>query len=85
MKTSLDLVLQSLCHNLDKHNFDYIFFADNILELPEGTKIQVLAPVIRGKKGEYVKLLGDFQKDGFVRAIILTIYFFTYTYRINCN
>ena len=53
---------------IEKQTIDQI--ADNILELPEGTKIQVLAPVIRGKKGEYVKLLGDFQKDGFVRARI---------------
>ena len=40
------------------------------MELPEGTKIQILSPVIRGKKGEYVKLLQDAQKDGFVRARI---------------
>lgn len=53
---------------IEKQTIDQI--VDNILELPEGTKIQVLAPVIRGKKGEYVKLLGDFQKDGFVRARI---------------
>jgi len=53
---------------IEKQTIDQI--VDNILELPEGTKIQVLAPVIRGKKGEYVKLLEDFQKDGFVRARI---------------
>ena len=45
---------------IEKQTIDQI--VDNILELPEGTKIQVLAPVIRGKKGEYVKLLEDFQK-----------------------
>ena len=41
---------------------------DGILELGEGTKIQILAPVIRGRKGEYVKLLEDAKKDGFVRV-----------------
>lgn len=41
---------------------------DGILELEEGTKIQILAPVIRGRKGEYVKLLEDAKKDGFVRV-----------------
>ena len=51
---------------IEKQSIDQI--VDNILELPEGTRIQVLAPVVRGKKGEYVKLLDDFQKDGFVRA-----------------
>ena len=40
------------------------------MNLKEGTKIQVLAPVIRGRKGEYTKLLQDFQKDGFVRVRI---------------
>ena len=41
---------------------------DAILELEEGTKIQILAPIIRGRKGEYAKLLEDAHKDGFVRA-----------------
>ena len=41
---------------------------DSILELGEGTKIQILAPVIRGRKGEYVKMLEDAKKDGFVRV-----------------
>ena len=41
---------------------------DGILELGEGTKVQILAPVIRGRKGEYVKLLEDAKKDGFVRV-----------------
>ena len=40
---------------------------DAIMGLGEGTKIQVLAPVVRGKKGEYTKLLEDAKKDGFVR------------------
>ena len=53
---------------IEKQSIDQI--VDNIMELPEGSRIQVLAPVVRGKKGEYVKLLDDFQKDGFVRARI---------------
>ncbi len=41
---------------------------DRILELPEETRIQVLAPLVRGRKGEYKKLFEDIQKDGYVRA-----------------
>ena len=41
---------------------------DRILELPEGTRIQLLSPVIRGKKGEHVKVLEDAKKSGYVRA-----------------
>ena len=43
---------------------------DSIMEWPEGTKIQVLSPVIRGKKGEHTKIIEDAQKSGFVRARI---------------
>jgi excinuclease ABC subunit A len=43
---------------------------DRILELPEGTKFQVLAPVVRGRKGEYEKLLGELARKGFPRARI---------------
>ena len=41
---------------------------DRILELPEGTRFQVLAPVVRGRKGEYDTLLQDLSAQGFVRA-----------------
>lgn len=41
---------------------------DQVLSLPEGTRILVLAPVVRGKKGEHVKLLEDLHKDGYVRV-----------------
>ena len=41
---------------------------DKILELPERTKINILAPVVRGKKGEYAKLFNDAKKGGFVRV-----------------
>ena len=41
---------------------------DQILALPERTRIQVLAPVIRGRKGEHVKVLDDLRRDGYVRV-----------------
>ncbi|HLF41915.1 MAG TPA: excinuclease ABC subunit UvrA [Acidimicrobiia bacterium] len=43
---------------------------DRILELEEGTRFQVLAPVVRGRKGEYEGLLSDLAKQGFARARI---------------
>jgi excinuclease ABC subunit A len=43
---------------------------DRVLELDEGTRFQVLAPVIRGRKGEYEALLSDLAKQGFSRARI---------------
>ena len=43
---------------------------DRVLELEEGTRFQVLAPVIRGRKGEYESLLTDLAKEGFSRARI---------------
>ncbi len=53
---------------IEKQTIDQI--VDNVMELPEGTKFQVLSPVIRGKKGTHAKLLEDLQKEGFVRVII---------------
>ncbi|WP_062518189.1 excinuclease ABC subunit UvrA [Demequina gelatinilytica] len=41
---------------------------DSVLALPEGTRYQVLAPVIRGRKGEYQDLFEDLQQQGFARA-----------------
>ena len=41
---------------------------DRLLELPEGTRFQVLAPVVRGRKGEYVDLFAELQTKGFARA-----------------
>lgn len=41
---------------------------DKIIEFDEGTKIQILAPVVRGRKGEYQKLFTDLKKSGFVRV-----------------
>ena len=43
---------------------------DRIKALPEGTRIQILAPVVRGKKGRHEKMLERAQRSGFVRAII---------------
>ena len=53
---------------IEKQTVDQI--VDSVLELEEGTKIQVLSPIVRGKKGEFTKLLEDKQKEGFVRARI---------------
>jgi len=41
---------------------------DSVLELPEGTRYQVLAPMVRGRKGEYADLFADLQQQGFARA-----------------
>lgn len=41
---------------------------DQIQAMPEGTRLQLLAPVIRGKKGEHVKVLEDIRKNGYVRV-----------------
>jgi excinuclease ABC subunit A len=41
---------------------------DQVMELPAGTKIQVLAPVVRGRKGEYKKVFYDLRKAGFLRV-----------------
>ena len=53
---------------IEKQTIDQI--VDNILELEEGTRIQIFAPVVRGRKGEFVKQLEDYQKAGFVRVRI---------------
>ena len=43
---------------------------DKVLSLEEGSKIQLLAPIVRGRKGEYVKELDSIRKSGFVRVRI---------------
>ena len=53
---------------IEKQTIDQI--VDSVLNLEENTKIQILAPVVRGRKGEYTKLLEDFSKEGFVRVRI---------------
>ena len=51
---------------IEKQSIDQI--VDNVMKLEERTRIQVLAPVVRGRKGEYTKLFEDLQKDGFARV-----------------
>ena len=51
---------------IEKQSIDQI--VDNVMKLDEGTRIQVLAPVVRSRKGEYTKLFEDLQKDGFARV-----------------
>ncbi|MBD3288264.1 excinuclease ABC subunit UvrA [candidate division KSB1 bacterium] len=41
---------------------------DNVMKLPENTKIQVLAPLVRGRKGEYREVFEEARKDGYVRV-----------------
>ena len=41
---------------------------DQIMELPEGTRIQILSPVVRARKGEYAKVFEDARKSGYVRV-----------------
>ena len=43
---------------------------DRVMALPEGSRLQLLSPVIRGKKGEHIKVLEDAKKSGYVRARI---------------
>jgi excinuclease ABC subunit A len=43
---------------------------DQVMQLPEGTRFQVLAPIVRGRKGEYERLLQDLARRGFARARI---------------
>ncbi len=43
---------------------------DHLMALPEGTRLQILSPVIQGKKGEHVKVLEDIRRGGFVRVRI---------------
>ncbi|MBE7039957.1 MAG: excinuclease ABC subunit UvrA [Ruminococcaceae bacterium] len=51
---------------IEKQSVDQI--VDRVAELPEGTRFQVLAPVIRGKKGEYSKLFEDMKRSGYIRV-----------------
>lgn len=43
---------------------------DQVMSLPEGTKIRILAPIIRGKKGSHVKLIDSIRKEGYLRMVI---------------
>lgn len=57
------------CHRpIQRQTVDQI--VDAVLALPERTRIKVLAPVVKGKKGEHNKLLSDLFRNGFVRVIV---------------
>lgn len=43
---------------------------DHILHLPEGSRIQLMAPVVRGRKGEYTRLIETLRKKGYSRVRI---------------
>ncbi len=43
---------------------------DRVMTLPEGTKLQILAPIVRGRKGEYSKQFEQLKRQGFVRVIV---------------
>lgn len=53
-------------HEITRQTVEQI--VDHVLKISEGTKFQVLAPVVRGRKGEYAKLFEDLKKEGFVRV-----------------
>ncbi len=53
---------------IKKQSVDQI--VDEILTLPERTKIQLLAPIVRGRKGEHVKVLDKAKKSGYVRVVV---------------
>jgi excinuclease ABC subunit A len=55
------------CHKeISRQTLDQM--VDKIMEIPEGTKIQLLAPVVKGRKGEYHKLIEDAKKGGYSRV-----------------
>ncbi|MDQ2991410.1 MAG: excinuclease ABC subunit UvrA [Candidatus Eremiobacteraeota bacterium] len=58
------------CYNCDREISSQSSeqIVDAILELPEGTKVQLLAPLVRGRKGEYAKLFEEIAKEGFARV-----------------
>ena len=51
------------CQSIDQ-------IVDRIMELPAGTKLQLMSPVIRGRKGEHKSVIEDARKNGYVRAVI---------------
>ncbi|KYH35412.1 UvrABC system protein A [Clostridium tepidiprofundi DSM 19306] len=53
---------------IEKQTVDQM--VDRIMQLPERTKIQILSPIIRGKKGEHTKVIENIMKNGYVRARI---------------
>ena len=75
---SLSSYARMFLGQMDKPDVDYIDglspaisidqIVDRIMELPSGTRLQLLSPVIRGKKGEHAKVLEDARRSGYVRA-----------------
>ncbi len=58
-----------ICHReITQQSVDQV--VDKVLDLEDGTKIQILAPVVRGRKGEHAKLLQRIKKEGFTRLRI---------------
>lgn len=55
-------------HEIKKTGVDQI--CDRVAAYPVGTKLQILAPVVRGRKGEFTKLFEQLKKQGFVRVIV---------------
>ena len=55
-------------HEIKKTGVDQI--CDRVAACPVGTKLQILAPVVRGRKGEFTKLFEQLKKQGFVRVIV---------------
>lgn len=55
-------------HEIKKTGVDQI--CDRVASYPVGTKLQILAPVVRGRKGEFAKLFEQLKKQGFVRVIV---------------
>jgi excinuclease ABC subunit A len=57
------------CHRpIKRQTVDQV--VDTVLGLPEGSKIKILSPIIKGQKGEHRKILQNLFKDGFVRVIV---------------
>jgi len=50
-----------------KYGEDIEQMVNRVMELPERTKIQILAPIVKGKKGEHKKVFENIQKDGYIR------------------
>src|SRR5699024_8443073 len=57
-------------HNIEITSQTVQEMVDRIMELPERTKVQLFAPVIRGKKGRHEKLLESLSKEGYARVIV---------------
>lgn len=60
------------CHNCGKEIRSQTVdqMVDKIMEFEDRTRLQILAPIVRGKKGEHIKLLETIKKEGFIRLII---------------